>query len=187
SFAGRIGSVASAALGPQRGFPLMHQLVHLLAGHGFGQDLEIGGSGRGRMFVRRGRCLAGCGQCEGCGACGRDKGGVKEGRDFQADSSSQFGMDSQNQFTVTEPVLKKEFYLRTRRVPVKFLAPDTHLWSGRVNRSGQSTACLMPMRTVTNASKTGQPSSRSCRREVAQVTSRRLCTFRVSPSAWHNP
>ena len=38
----RVCSVACAAFGAELGFPLMHQLVHLLAGHGFGQDLKVG-------------------------------------------------------------------------------------------------------------------------------------------------
>lgn len=38
----RIGRMASAALGAKRSLPLVHQLVNLVAGHGFRQDLQVG-------------------------------------------------------------------------------------------------------------------------------------------------
>lgn len=54
----RVGGVAGGALSAQSGFPLVHDLVHLLAGECLGQNLEVGGRGRGSMFVglRAGRC-----------------------------------------------------------------------------------------------------------------------------------
>jgi hypothetical protein len=48
-----IGGVAGGAVCAEVGFPLVHELVDLLAGHGFGQDLEIGGGGRGGMLMCR--------------------------------------------------------------------------------------------------------------------------------------
>jgi hypothetical protein len=51
-----VGGMAGAALGAERGLPLVHQFVDLIASHGFGQDLQVGRRRRGTvsMFVGRG-------------------------------------------------------------------------------------------------------------------------------------
>ena len=49
----RVGRMASAALGAEAGFPLVHQLVNLISGHRLRQNLQIGRRRRGTvsMFV----------------------------------------------------------------------------------------------------------------------------------------
>ena len=95
-----IGGVAGAALGAERGFPLMHEVVNFFAGHRLGENLEVC---RGGLFVVVsglaglrwfGRSLSGGGDSEDGIHHGRQEGDVGRGRKLQAQSSSRFGMDS---------------------------------------------------------------------------------------------
>jgi len=62
----RVGRVAGAAMRAEGTFPLLHDLVHLLAGQILGQHFEIGGCGIGARRARSAR--AGCCGEEVCGA-----------------------------------------------------------------------------------------------------------------------
>lgn len=104
---GGIGGVACRAFGAEGAGPLVHDLVDLFAGEGLGQDLEICGRRGRRMFVLRGWGLGNGSEGES-GACGRDEDEAERGSDVQADNSSNFGMEFQNQFTVTDGWRKRE-------------------------------------------------------------------------------
>lgn len=72
-----IGRMTGAALGAQRRLPLVHEIVDLLAGHCFRQDLEIG---RRRCFTVESR------RSDPCGLLGRRRSLCKRS---DGESSSQ--------------------------------------------------------------------------------------------------
>ena len=65
-----IGSVTGAALGAQRGLPLMHQFVNLLSRHGLRKHLQVSRRRFVVMMMLLGRRLLGCG---GLGKSGNGK------------------------------------------------------------------------------------------------------------------
>lgn len=92
-----IGGMAGAALSAQRGFPLVHEVVNLLAGHGLREDLEVGRCwffmvmrGFAGRRLLSGRSLTKGGDGKDCRNQGRKRGGKVRGRKLQVHSSSRF-------------------------------------------------------------------------------------------------
>lgn len=142
-----------------------------------------------RLISARGRCAR-----RGCmfGLLGK---GVhtQQGEAEQGGCGHRLGQQDWSQ--CKEVLAGEVFYCQTKfqairtRSPVRFLGPDTQGCPGMMYRSGQSSAeldGLIPMRGVTTASFTVNPSSRSWKRERGEARSRPLWLVRRIAIAWQS-